>query len=450
MDEYLRKQLLIALCVYQGQLLVGYTMGWTAPIIPKLNDPEQSPLPGPITGGQTSWIGSVLYIGCIIGPHVSSYLSNTKGRKFCFLIGGILIAIAFVLLATSVNLAMIYTGRIIIGLGTGVIAVLNLVYVGEIASTNIRGVLLTGTGIFGTLGTLVIFSVGPYVSYSATSYIGLALTIVYLIGLYFIPETPLYYIMRDQHEAAKETLTALGRKDEVNDISVKKINNIDKTSLLLLKDLFTDKSNRRAIFITLTLNILQQMSGIVAVLFFATTIFELAGSSIDPNVATIIIGLTQLVSSCIAPFVVEKGGRKLLLLFSTAVCAFSSAILGVYFFMDEYEVDGIENIAWLPLVTLVIFFLSYDLGFGIIPGTFIGEMFQPEVRSTGSAVAVTVAWLIGFGVSSGFGYMVSGLGGHTTFWIYSAACALATLFTLFFVPETKGKSLAEVQEMLCK
>ncbi|XP_026754280.2 facilitated trehalose transporter Tret1-like [Galleria mellonella] len=447
MKEYLRKQIFVSLCVYLGQVLVGYAMGWSAPVIAKLDDPNQSPLPGPITQGQSSWIASLLYIGCIIGPNISSYLSNTKGRKLCFFIAGVLIIFSFILLAAARNLVMIYTGRVTIGLGIGIIAVLNLVYIGEIASTNIRGILLTGTGIFSTLGTLLIYSVGPYVSYASTSYIGLCLSILYIVGLYFIPETPLFYIMQGQSEAAETALVALGRQDEIDNILNMRVKK-DQKSIAQLKELVSETSNRNALIITLTLSILQQMSGVVVVVFFATTIFELAGSSIHPNVATIVIGITQLVSSCIAPFVVEKGGRKVLLLFSTTICANSLAILGIYFFMDSYDYPNIEKVAWLPLVTLIIFFLSYDFGFGIIPGTFAGEMFQPQLRSIGSAVTVTTAWLFGFGISTAFGYMISELGGHITFWFYSGACAVATLFTIFYIPETKGKTLEEVQEML--
>ncbi|XP_053619633.1 uncharacterized protein LOC128680471 isoform X2 [Plodia interpunctella] len=308
---HLSKQLFSVLCAYQGSILIGYTMGWTAPIIPKLQDPEQTPLPDIPTDGQISWIGSLLYIGCIIGPYSLGPLSNVKGRKPCFLISGCIIIVSFILLGAAQNLAMIYAGRVLIGVGLGIISVINVVYIGEVASTNIRGILLSGTGIFSTLGTLIMYAIGPYVSYVMSTVIGIALTLLYLIGLYFIPETPLFNVMKDVAH---------------NPIA--------------------------------------------------------------------------------------------------------------------------DKLGWLPLLSLVVFFLSYDLGFGIIPSALTGEMFEPNVRSLGSAVTSTVAWSIGFGVSTGFGYMLSAWGGHVTFWVYSGACAFATLFSVLFVPETRGKSLLEIQTML--
>ncbi|XP_053619632.1 facilitated trehalose transporter Tret1-like isoform X1 [Plodia interpunctella] len=444
---HLSKQLFSVLCAYQGSILIGYTMGWTAPIIPKLQDPEQTPLPDIPTDGQISWIGSLLYIGCIIGPYSLGPLSNVKGRKPCFLISGCIIIVSFILLGAAQNLAMIYAGRVLIGVGLGIISVINVVYIGEVASTNIRGILLSGTGIFSTLGTLIMYAIGPYVSYVMSTVIGIALTLLYLIGLYFIPETPLFNVMKGKEYEAKQILIELGRADETDTV-LKSKPEVKKTTMSDWKDLIAIKGNRLALFIVLTLCILQQMSGVVAVIFFATTIFDLAGS-IDPSLATILIGITQLIASCITLIFVDKTGRRTLLIFSTATSSISLAVLGIYFYLADVAHNPIaDKLGWLPLLSLVVFFLSYDLGFGIIPSALTGEMFEPNVRSLGSAVTSTVAWSIGFGVSTGFGYMLSAWGGHVTFWVYSGACAFATLFSVLFVPETRGKSLLEIQTML--
>ncbi|XP_049880746.1 facilitated trehalose transporter Tret1-like [Pectinophora gossypiella] len=448
MELYLKNQLQIALIIYTGQMMVGFGLGWSAPIIPILQDTEHTPLPSIISGQQASWIGSALYIGTIIGPYVSGYLSNIQGRTPCLILGGILTLFSFILLAMSSNLAMILAGRIFTGLGTGIIFVTNLVYIGEIASTNIRGILLTGTGVFSTVGTLVVFSVAPYVPYWASSVVGLAITAGYVVGLMFIPESPMFFIIKEREEDAINVLKMLGREDDIGMLLSVKQTESDQNSDW--KDLFTIKSNRRAFIITFVLGILQQLSGIIVVVFFATTIFDMADSSIEPNTATIIIGVTQIVSSCIAPFFVERSGRKILLLASTGCCCISLAVLGTYFLLDHYNHSVVAKVQWLPLVILMVFFLSYDMGFGIIPGTFIGEMFQSNIRSIGSAVTVTSAWLFGFGVASAFDLLISFLGGHGTFWMFAGACGLAFVFTAIFVPETRGKSLLEIQEMLSK
>ncbi|CAG9569127.1 unnamed protein product [Danaus chrysippus] len=433
-----------------GQFIDGYSVGWSAPIIPKLQNPQQTPLPRVITDLEISWIGSLLYVGAIIGPYIPSYLSNIIGRKPCLFFGGLLNLTAIVLIVFTKNVAMVYAVRIISGLGMGMVTVSNLVYVGEIASSNIRGILLTSTSIVGISGTLAAYSVGPYVSYATTGYIALAINIVHVIGIYFIPESPVYYAIKGKQLEAKNTLRYLGRLDDLDNVfdSVSGINPNEGQSWRAWIKIFTEKTNRKSLIITLSLCTLQQLSGVAVVLFFATTIFESAGSSIRPDIATIMIGATRLLASLIAPFVVERAGRRILLLVSTVFCAVSLFTLGSYFHLTRVQSPLAQNIGWLPLVSLILYFFSYEIGFGTMPSALVGEMFRGNARSTGSAVAMTTAWLIGFGVATGFGTMVQVFGGDVTFWLFSCSCLAAFLFTYKYVPETKGKTLNEIQEML--
>ncbi|CAH4035296.1 unnamed protein product [Pieris brassicae] len=411
----IRTQVLILACVNIGQFIDGYSVGWSAPIIPKLQDLSQSPLKETITDVQVSWIGSLLYLGSIVGPYIPSYLSNIVGRKPCLFFGGMLNLAAIILIVTTKNIATIFAIRIISGLGMGMVTVSNLVYVGEIASTNIRGILLTSTSIVGISGTLAAYCVGKEIE-------------------------------------AKNTLRSLGRVEDLESIfeSVRGTNPDEANSWKAWFKIFTVKANRRSLRITLTLCTLQQTSGVAAVLFFATTIFQMAGSSIRPDIATIVIGSTRLVASMIAPFIVERAGRRILLLVSTAFCACSLLILGTYFHLARVQNSIISEIGWLPLLSLIMYFFSYEIGFGTMPSALVGEMFRGNARSTGSAVSMTTAWLIGFGVATSFGSMVKILGGDVTFWIFSCSCLVAFMFTLKCVPETKGKSLNEIQEMLSR
>ncbi|XP_045519410.1 facilitated trehalose transporter Tret1-like isoform X2 [Pieris brassicae] len=321
----IRTQVLILACVNIGQFIDGYSVGWSAPIIPKLQDLSQSPLKETITDVQVSWIGSLLYLGSIVGPYIPSYLSNIVGRKPCLFFGGMLNLAAIILIVTTKNIATIFAIRIISGLGMGMVTVSNLVYVGEIASTNIRGILLTSTSIVGISGTLAAYCVGPFVSYKMTGYFVLLINIVHVIGIYFIPESPVYYAIKGKEIEAKNTLRSLGRVEDLESIfeSVRGTNPDEANSWKAWFKIFTVKANRRSLRITLTLCTLQQTSGVAAVLFFATTIFQMAGSSIRPDIATIVIGSTRLVASMIAPFIVERAGRRILLLVSTAFCACS-------------------------------------------------------------------------------------------------------------------------------
>ncbi|KAF9800155.1 hypothetical protein SFRURICE_016580, partial [Spodoptera frugiperda] len=429
LSNYKRGASAINMNMYIGQLILGYTLGWTAPVIALLQSPDQTILETPITVEQASWIVSTSFAGVLTGPYIAGYLCNVIGRKPCLYIGAVFLIIGYIIKALAKHVAVIYTGRAVAGFGNGMLFVINLVYLGELASTRIRGTLLTLTGFSSTFGTLVAYCIGPFVSYAAISWIVVGIGVVYIILLFFIvPETAVFLVMANRRDEAMDLLTSLGRKDDIDDV-VAKANEKPISNKDQMAEMVTVKSNRKALFIILVLNILQQFSGIIAVISFATTIFELTGSSMEPHISTIIVGVTQVGAASIAPLFIA---------------------LGVYFFLYDNGYEIADNLQWMALVSLVLYFIAYFSGFGIIPNTFIGEMFTDNCRGFSSTFTVSIGWAFGFGVTAAFGYMLPAWGPAVTFWIFAGACTIAFVFSAIFVPETKGKSLLEIQEILSK
>nr|XP_032523396.1 facilitated trehalose transporter Tret1-like [Danaus plexippus plexippus] len=431
-------------------MLIGFTISWSGPIIPKLQDLEQSPLSHKLTDTQASLIASLLYIGCIPGPYLVGWLSNTKGRKPCFLLGGLISIIGYILLVTTHTLTILYVGRLMTGLGNGCIFLMNLVYMGEMSSTNIRGILLAILGISITLGSTLLFTVTSFFSYRATNYVGVALTTIFTLCVLMIPESPMFYVLKGNDNVVKKILADLDRLDDLEKIIASKEDSRTISNRKDWKDLFTIKSNRKALFRVMSINILQHCSGVMAVIFFSSTIFELAGSKIDGNIGMLIISGFQLLGSTVAPVFIEKIGRKIVLMISCVICSAAMFVMGTYFYLLHLENPVIKTMHWLPLVILIIFFIGYDSGLGIIPNVLIGEMFTPNVRSHGSTLAVTVTWLSGFLVTTAFGAIVNDVGAFVPFWFFSLTSIIAFFFTVFFIPETKGKSLLQIQVDLDK
>uniref|UniRef100_A0A2A4IXX0 Major facilitator superfamily (MFS) profile domain-containing protein n=1 Tax=Heliothis virescens TaxID=7102 RepID=A0A2A4IXX0_HELVI len=444
----LGRQYAIAACVCLGQFIFGLSTGWTAPILSKLQNLEETPLDHIITDEQASWIVSITFVGNLTGSYLAGYLSNAVGRKPCLFLGGVVFLLCFLIFGFSVHISMIYIGRIVAGLGCGILFVTNLVYLGELASTKIRGTLLTLTGLSSTFGTLIVYSIGPFVSYSWTNWIAAILSALYMAGIYFVvPETAAYQVMAGNKEEAMATLTSLGRKGDIDEV-LATANEKPMSNFEQLSEMFTLKTNRKALFIIIILNILQQASGIMAMLSFVTIIFELTGSNMEAHISTIIIGVTQVFAASIAPILVDRSGRRILLLVSTAACSLSLVALGTYFYLYNTDHPVADSIQWLSLVSLMLYFIAYFSGFGIIPNTFIGEMFTDNCRSFGSTFTVSIGWLFGFVIATTFGYKLAAWGPAVIFWIYAGACAFTFFFSAVFVPETKGKSFLEIQKML--
>ncbi|XP_052744836.1 facilitated trehalose transporter Tret1-like [Bicyclus anynana] len=274
------------------------------------------------------------------------------------------------------------------------------------------------------------------------------MSVVFTLCILFIPETPIFYALQDNDEDLKKVLQDLDRMDDMDELLETKEELKTRDTKREWKDLFSIRSNRKALFVVVVINILQHGSGVMAVLFFSAAIFDMAGSSIPSSLAMIIIGCFQLSGSCVTPIFVERVGRRIILITSSTICCLSMFTLGLYFYLDYIENPVIIHIKWLPLVVLILFYVGYDSGLGIIPNAIIGEMFTSNVRSKGSSVTMTTSWLFGFAVSTAFGALLEAVGGHVAFWFFSATCAVAALFTIFFIPETKGKSLLEIQKAL--
>lgn len=149
----------------------------------------------------------------------------------------------------------------------------------------------------------------------------------------------------------------------------------------------------------------QQFSGINAVIFYAQMIFDSAGSTLAPSICTIIVGIVQVVMTVGSALLIEKAGRRLLLLQSSAIMGLCLIMLGVFFFLKESTTFEVSSIAFIPLVSVVLFIVSFSLGLGPLPWLMMGELFAAEVKGIASAIAVMFNWTLVFIITKTFGMM---------------------------------------------
>jgi MFS family permease len=209
----------------------------------------------------------------------------------------------------------------------------------------------------------------------------------------------------------------------------------------------TNRTSRMALICSLGLMFFQQFSGINAVIFYTNNIFTAAGSDIDPVIATIIVGVVQTLATYVSSLLIEKAGRRILLLQSCIIMGVCLIILGIFFklLQDEYDVS---TVGWIPLLCLVLFIISFSLGFGPIPWMMMAELFAVEFRGTASGIAVIFNWCLVFIVTLCFPIMMSAIGIYSCFWFFAAFMIICIFFVFFLIPETKGKTVSQIQAIL--
>ena len=213
----------------------------------------------------------------------------------------------------------------------------------------------------------------------------------------------------------------------------------------------------KPLIIGIFMMVFQQFSGVNAILFYATSIFKEAGIG-HANLVSIMFGVSQFVATGVACLLVDRSGRRILLLiggFGMCVC---NVGIGVYYDLAQrgnsttngtshswYHSVPNEQISWLAVSSAVIFIIVFSLGWGPLPWLLMSEIFPPRARGLASGICTLVNWMFVFVVTKNFPSMITAFSEQGTFWFFAAWCFLSFLFVYFFVPETKGRTLEEIE-----
>lgn len=448
-------QYIAAAAANLSTMTAGVMLGWTSPILSRLQrtpvEPD-NPLGVPITKMESAWIGSLVAIGATIGSFLAGYAAERWGRKRTLLFSAVLFLLGWVLVATTTVVAQLYAARIIFGIALAFPFTVVPMYCGEIAETSVRGALGSFLQLFITIGLLYAYAIGPYVSYVAFWIICACVPVAFFLCFMLMPESPYYLLKSGQREEAIAALAKLRSKspasvqkeaDEIQASVEEAFRNEAKFS-----DLFKVKANFKALIYTCLLASFQQLTGINVVLFYMEDIFNAAKTELSGSLATIIVGIVQMLASCVTPLVVDRLGRKMLLVFSGIGGIVTLAALGLYFYLMQAVQADVSSLFWLPVVSLVVFISTYSVGWGPLPWAVMGEMFEANVKSKASGITVCICWLLAFFITRFSDDLSAMAGNYTLFWVFAVCCVVAVLFTVLILPETKGKSLQEIQDEL--
>ncbi|XP_056632913.1 facilitated trehalose transporter Tret1-like [Diorhabda sublineata] len=439
-----------AFCVNILTFTTGIAMSWSSPSLPKLSstDPDINPLGEPITTSQESWIASLPSIASVFGTIIAGLVADRIGRKKTLLFFSISFLVCYIVIAFAKSVTTLYITRFLIGISCGSTLAVLPSYVAEISEDSNRGVLGCIMGIMGSSGYLFVYAIGPFVSIRTFAFLQVVpILIFYLIFVPFIPESPYHFLANDLRKEAEDCLRKIRKPGEVERELAYLIDVVKENKSKNWRDIYSTKAARKGLIITCGLLAFQQLLGFMAVLSYMQTIFEATGTSIPSNTASIIIGVVQIISNVLATILVDKLGRKKLLLTSNIGCTLSLTCIGTFFFFNQNEYDT-DTIFWLPLLSLVIFFVSFNFGYGTLPLTICGELFQNNIKSLAASLSTFVCLSLSFLVTLCFPYLENALNMTGVFAIFAVASVFSISFVVFVVPETKGKSFKEILDIL--
>lgn len=445
-------QYLAGLAATLGALAAGMVLGWTSPAGEDgknlIKDYDIS-----MTKAEFSWIGSLTTLGAGAMCIPIGMIADLVGRKTAMLIMVVPFTVGWLLIIFSNSVLMFYFGRFITGLSGGAFCVAAPLYTSEIAENEIRGTLGSYFQLMLTVGILISYILGAAIENMMTlSIISAVVPLIFFAVFFFMPETPVYYLKKGNEEAARKSLIKL-RGNQYN-VEVELQNHREaleetKRSGASFAVSIKSPAAKKGFIIAYGLMLFQQMSGVNSIIFYSSDIFSKAGTTIDPSIASIIVGTVQVVSVFFGSLVVDKLGRRILLLASIVVMFLMTLLLGVYFYCITYT-TAFDDIKWFALIPLCVFLILFSLGFGPIPWMMMPEIFAPEVKGVAGSSACLFNWLVAFIVTKFYSDMTDAVKSYGTFWIFSLFCAVGIVFVYFLVPETKGKTLDQIQRELSR
>ncbi|MDO1446433.1 sugar porter family MFS transporter [Rhodocytophaga aerolata] len=439
-----------------GGLLFGFDMAVISGVLPFVQ--KQFTL----TAAEEGWFVSCAIVGCIIGVLFSGELSDRWGRKKLLIIAAILFLLSALGTALASSLTFLIIARMIGGMGVGVASNLAPLYISEIAPAAIRGRLVTFYQLAVTLGILVAYltnaavlaysqehqgqSLGGLLDYIVLQEvwrsmfaIGVIPSLLFLLGLFFVPDSPRWLIQKGREEEGLTILTkingqAVAQQDVVN---IRRTLHHETGSY---KELFAP-GMRKALWIGLLLPLFSQFSGINAVIYYGPRILNDAGISIDNALLSqIILGAANLLFTLIAVWKVDQMGRRPLYLVGALGATISLFLTGLCFYTDNTD-----NL--FLLLSVIAFLACFAFSIGPLKFVIAAEIFPNKIRGRALAISIMTMWIADTVVGQLTPILLESVGTAITFWVFAGCCLLSFWVVYKLVPETKGKTLEEIEDM---
>jgi sugar porter (SP) family MFS transporter len=393
---------------------------------------------------QEEVVVAAVLLGAVAGAAFGGKLADALGRRKLLIQVAILFIIGAIGTALAPTPTWLAIGRVVVGVAIGIASFTAPLYISEVSPPAIRGKLVSLNQLMITLGIVVSY-LADYGLADKEAWrwmFGLAAipALILLIGLLFVPESPRWLMSRSQEDQARAVLQRIRESDDVSS-ELAEI----KADLSLQEGGWRELLNvslRRPLIIGIGLAIFQQFTGINTVIYYAPTIFQLAGlhSASAAILATVGVGVVNVLLTIVALRLIDRVGRRPLLLYGLVGMVISLGVLGAAFLFASSS----SIVAWMAVISLAVYVACFAIGLGPVFWLLISEIYPLKIRGRAMGVATMMNWGSNLIVALTFLSLLHSLGRSATFWLYAVIGIIAWFFVYRLVPETKGRTLEQI------
>jgi len=434
---------IIAFIAALAGLLFGYDTGVISGAILYLKDQFN------LTSVVVERVVSAVLLGAVIGAAFSGAMADKIGRRRSIVITALLFSLGAIGCAFSPSIPILISCRFLIGLAIGVASYVAPLYISEISPANVRGSLVSLNQLMITCGIVVSYLVDYMLTLGKNEWrwmfgLGAIPATILLIGMAYLPETPRWLVSRGLVDKAKDVLSRTGSADNV-DAEIKNITSSMTDKKCSWREVFVPWV-RPALLVGIILAFFQQATGINTIIYYAPTIFEFAGFGTHKVaiLATVGVGMVNVLMTLVAIWLLDKLGRKPLLYVGMAGMALSLAVLGIAFNVAALS----DLLKWIAVGSVLVYIASFAISLGPIFWLIIAEIYPLKIRGRAMSLATVANWGFNMIVAATFLTLIEKLGKAGTFWLFALISVAGVIYCYLFVPETKGCTLEQIEEHL--
>ncbi|XP_037517886.2 facilitated trehalose transporter Tret1 [Rhipicephalus sanguineus] len=426
-----------------ASLSFGFSVAYSSPALPSIRKSME------FSATESDWFGSLVMLGAVLGGLGGGRQLNAIGRRGTLIASSLWFMVGWMCLVVATPKAALFVGRLLTGVGTGIVALTVSVFISEISPANLRGQLNTGANLILCGGILAVFVLGKFLSFWLLAACCLTPAAAMSIALFWCHESPRWLLKNNQRRSAAAALRFYFGPGAATELATLEtaLSRMHGIASFSLRDL-TSRRVYRSFLCVLLIMSMQQLSAIAAIITFTQDIFEDAGTAVSPEDSAIILAFIQMVMVGVATVLADRVGRKILLMFSTILSSVCLGALGLSFSLKASVGDSFkEDYGWLPLTSLGLYFVGYSVGLGPLPWVLLGEMIPLKARAFATGTCTAILFAEGFIVTLSYNGMRAILGVAGTFGFYGASLAVCFVLLVVFVPETGGKNLEGIEQL---